>query len=242
MRAIDVGERVPYRRDDPFFQTTPENIDDKIRTFCLELGGLNAAYVPVRPAPQAETGWCHRNVADQIARAGGRAAYGWALWKNRIVLLAEFHAVWISPSGETIDVTPAAEGEENIVFAADENYPDNFDFARRPLNRAKSIVARSDPAAVAQAIETLSTSRRAYEERRAAKKGTDLSSRLAAKAEPSELAKAVDDLIHYREIVDRLVLPTSSRVLSIDPEAFLIAQSRIMEHELRIRRMLADKS
>lgn len=242
MHAIDVGERVPYRRDDPFFQATPEIIDDKIRAFCLELGGLNAAYVPVRPAPQAETGWCYRNVADQIARAGGSAAYGWAIWKNRIVLLAEFHAVWVSPSGEMIDVTPAAEGEGNIVYAADTTYPDDFDFARRPLNSATSIVARSDPGAVAKAIEKLSASQRAYEERRATKKGMDLASHLAAKAGKSELAKAVDDLIHYREILDRLVVPSSSRALSIDPEAFLIAQSRTTEHELRIRRMLADKT
>lgn len=45
MRAFDVGERVPYDRRDPFFQTTPAAIDKNVGGFGHQLGGLIPAYV-----------------------------------------------------------------------------------------------------------------------------------------------------------------------------------------------------
>src|ERR1700722_2574688 len=113
MYVYDVGTRVPFTRDNPFYQTTPSAIDAGVRAFCLKLGGLEAVHVPVCPAPGAETGFCFANVEAQIARFGGRQAFGWAIWKSRVVLLAEFHSIWIPPSGEAVDPTPAAEGESS---------------------------------------------------------------------------------------------------------------------------------
>ena len=237
--AVDmmkVGHRAAYACGDPLFQTTPSAIDAHVETFCFELGGLKAGYVPVLPAPGSENGFCHRNVTEQVARHGGRAAFGWAMWVNQLFLMGEFHVVWISPGGAVVDVTPAAEGETEIVFAPDEEYPADFDFTTRPPNRAMRIVGQTDPTAISQAINELSPAQRAYEERRAAKKGLDLASHLASKAKPSELAEAVDNLIRWCAVRDRLVVPTSSGVYSPDPEAFLVVQSRVSELEVRILR------
>lgn len=47
---------------------------------------------------------------------------GWQLWEWPHVLVeAEFHAVWVSPQGEMIDITPKAAGEIQILFVPDEN-------------------------------------------------------------------------------------------------------------------------
>lgn len=240
MHGIDVGERVPYDRGDPFFQTTPAGIDKNVGGFGHQLGGLIPAYVPVRPAPWAENGMCQLNVAAQVDHFGGRVLLGWAIWASRVVLLAEFHAVWLSLEGEMVDVTPAAEDEDRIVFAPDWSYPADFDFARRPSNQAMNIVPRSNPEAIAKTIDAFSPTQRAYEERRAARKGVDLAAHLAAKTGPAALATAVDGLIRNRQAQEKLVVPTTSRYVVTDPKAFMTAQKRIDEFERTIRRLLAD--
>jgi hypothetical protein len=95
--------------------------------------------------------------------------------------------VWSSPQGRLVDVTPTAEGETSIVFAVDTAYPADFDFTRRPQNRAMNIVRPLDPASISRVIGTLSSARKAYEERRAAQKGLDLASYLGAKTGTSVL-------------------------------------------------------
>lgn len=240
MHVARLGTRVPYTNEDPFFQTTPEKIDAAVKAFCRQLGGLKASFTPVVPAPDAETGWCHLNVVEHAERHGGRPAFGWAIWANQFLLMAEFHAIWISPTGEAIDVTPAAEGESHIVFAVDVSYPTDFDFRKRPQNRAMRTIGGVDPATIERAIAALSPAQREYEERRAAHKEIDLATHMAAKAKPSRLAVAIDDLIRASLARDRLVVPTAEGVYSSSPRAFMTAQSKVSALELTVRRLLAE--
>jgi hypothetical protein len=241
MLPTDVGVRVPYLEDDPFFLTTPKRIDDDVEAFAHQLGGLTVSFVPVRPATDSETGFCHRNVAEHVELHGGRAAVGYALWSNRLLLMGEYHAVWATPTGELIDPTPAAEGEQWICFAWDQCHPAHYDFYDRRPNRAMSIVGKADPKAVAKAIDGLSPARLVYERRRADRAGLDLETYLAGKVGRSALSVAVDELIAASEKRDRLVVLTATRVLSHDPKAFLAAQSKVSEVESRIRRLLAKE-
>lgn len=157
MPLLDVGARVPFTEDDPFFQTTPPaHLGDDIDAFARELGGLAVTFVPVEPRPDAETGFCHRNVAECVRLHGGRPAVGYALWANRLFLMAEYHSVWETPTGELIDPTPAAEGETRICFARDPSRATHYDAPRPPPNRAMSIVGKADGAAVSEAIAGLS--------------------------------------------------------------------------------------
>jgi hypothetical protein len=231
MHIAKVGTFTSFAKDDPFFQTTPSAIDADIEAFCLELGGLKPTFVPVRPAPKAETGMCHSNVTEQVLREGGSLVNGWAIWINRLFVMAEFHAIWITPTCEAVDVTPPAEGETRVLFAEDPAYPPSFDFNRRPQNRAMRTIGRPDSVTVLKAIAALPPTRRAYEEGRATKKSMDLASYIASKMVPSELASAVDDLIISRALLDRLFIPTTSGVYSPDPESFLKVQAKIARRD-----------
>ena len=241
MSLIDVGERVSLLSTDPLYLTTPKELDANVATFAGLLGGLEVSFVSVEPAPDAATGMCHRNVAEYAAVHGGYATFGYAFWKNDVILMAEFHAVWVSPDGRLIDVTPAAEGERDVCFARDRRYGPDYDFSDRPQNRAMSIVAKVDPAGVASAIATLSPARIAYERRRADHAGLDLETHLARKLGRTPLVVTVEELIAACEKRDSLVVPTAGRVLCRDPEAFRIVQSKVKELERQVRLELATK-
>jgi hypothetical protein len=207
----------------------------------MALGVSNAEFVEVRPALGAELGMCQRNVTEHIKRKGGTLVHVWAIWANRLFLMGEFHAVWRSSAGNLVDVTPTAEGESRVLCAVAEDYADDFDFARRPANRAMRTIDPVDPAAVSRAIEAMSPARRSYEEGRAARRGLDLASHVAAKLPLSELAAAVEALIKCCELRDRLAVPTSSGVYSTDPEAFMSLQSRIEKLHGRIVHLTAER-
>jgi hypothetical protein len=194
------------------------------------------------PAEEAETGMCRQNVAAQVALHGGRPAHGWAIWANKLFLMAEFHVAWVSPDGRTVDITPAAEDEDRILFAVDDRYPVDFDWSRRPLNRAMRTVGRPDPAAEGLAIDAMSPTQRAYEERRATKKGLDLPAHVAAKLPLSDLAIAVDDLIRCCSALERLYVPTTSGLYSPDPKAFAAMRSRVEGLYGQIGALLAKQS
>lgn len=82
--------------------------------------GAEPVYLPVRPEADAIVHECFPNVQAKIARDGGQMLCGWQLWEWPDVLVeAEFHAVWVSPCGELIDITPKPEGETRILFVPD---------------------------------------------------------------------------------------------------------------------------
>lgn len=53
----------------------------------------------------------------------------------RVFLNAEFHAVWVLPDNELIDITSKPEGETRITFVSDESYRADFHHNKRPINR-----------------------------------------------------------------------------------------------------------
>ena len=102
-------------------ETTPPRISEQIIVFCGEIDSSNeSVHVPVRPSVGADFNECFRNVANHIADHAGEIQYGWIIWeKPNLWLNAEFHAVWVSPTGEFIDVTPKVDGEGSILFLPD---------------------------------------------------------------------------------------------------------------------------
>jgi hypothetical protein len=66
-----------------------------------------------RPEQMARSNRSFRNVADKVTYDGGAAIHGWVLAyraggdiPGEGYLLAEHHAVWHSPDGRLVDVTP----------------------------------------------------------------------------------------------------------------------------------------
>lgn len=105
--------------------TTPSEITRAVRRLIEAVVPRGeAVYLTVKPAADAVVNECFPNVEAKIARAGGRMLCGWQLWEWPHVLVeAEFHAVWESPEGEMVDITPKPHGETRILFVPDERRP-----------------------------------------------------------------------------------------------------------------------
>ena len=79
-------------------QITPE-----IRKFSQRFRNGKPVFVSVEPVANGEVHDCVNIVQQHVAKAGGAAVNGWAIWEwPTIVLEAEFHVVWKAvqpPSG-----------------------------------------------------------------------------------------------------------------------------------------------
>lgn len=102
--------------------TTPPEITRAVRRLSeTVVPGAELVYVPVRPEAGAVVNECFPNVQAKIAHADGHMLCGWQLWEWPHVLVeAEFHAVWVTPEGDMVDITPKPEGEARILFVPDE--------------------------------------------------------------------------------------------------------------------------
>jgi SEC-C motif len=103
--------------------TTPAVISEEIASLCRKLdANQEPRYIPVKPWNGGRIDNCFYNVEDKIAADGGLVQYGWTIWEKRGLLIeAEFHAVWVSPAGDWIDITKKPDGEHQILFLPDSN-------------------------------------------------------------------------------------------------------------------------
>lgn len=115
-----------------------------VRLFCRRVvpGGLPCMvqHEPLPGAPQKE---CFRIVPEQVAAHGGEQVVGWALWEwRKVMLVAEFHAVWRDPNGHLVDLTPRPTQLHKIAFVADpqRDYKGvQVDNVRQPLGKDPRI-------------------------------------------------------------------------------------------------------
>ncbi len=86
----------------------PANISsDIVIRFCEGISQSNLLPVPLRPLANKPINECFSIVPEYIEKHGGSQVIGWAIWEWPGVLLeAEFHCVWKSPSGELVDLSP----------------------------------------------------------------------------------------------------------------------------------------
>lgn len=112
-----------------------------------------------------------------------------------VLLTGEFH-VWVNPAGNLIDITPKPHGEVQILFVPDPNYPENFDFDKRPLNRRQRLYEIADPTAeIAGHIARMRSAQLAYEKKRAAAAGVTLEQSLRNKIPRDPFSQLVVDFI-----------------------------------------------
>lgn len=65
---------------------------------------------------------CFPNVDAIVKANGGTHILGWAIWKWRNILIeAEAHAIWLSPEGKKIDITPHVGLEKKNLFLQDDS-------------------------------------------------------------------------------------------------------------------------
>jgi len=85
----------------------------------MKLQKSSGIYIDVEPELDAEVLECIPNVRKKIKIDGGKEVLGWEIWKTDILIEAEFHSVWQSPSGILKDITPKQIKVEKILFFPD---------------------------------------------------------------------------------------------------------------------------
>jgi SEC-C motif len=84
---------------------------------------LTAKESPVRvqhqPEPGAIESDCFPTVDRKAQQEGGRRILGWQIWQTKLLIEAEFHAIWESPEGDLLDITPKPIALTHILFIPD---------------------------------------------------------------------------------------------------------------------------
>jgi hypothetical protein len=101
--------------------TTPKEISAKILELCAKIDSTQKPlFVEVANEQGNKQDDCFENVRLWVEKKGGRIQYGWTIWENpQILVEGEFHAVWETPEGRLLDITPKRDGEAKILFLPD---------------------------------------------------------------------------------------------------------------------------
>jgi len=127
----------------------PIEITKQIITLCKEIDkSQKPGHVPVKPESWVESKECFFNVKTKVEKDGGQIQFGWTIWEwPNIMIEAEFHAIWISPENNHIDITPNPINSERILFLPDSirkyDYSADYyrvDNIRRPLSNNPLIL------------------------------------------------------------------------------------------------------
>lgn len=189
----------------PSYETTPVAITPKIQSFMEGLSIEPSVWTPVVDDPVGLFGWCSDGVLERVRLNGGSICYGWTIWElPKLLITAEFHAVWVDAHGKLWDITPKPAGETQILFAPDNSYPQDFDFDRRPRNRRMRLYEAPDRRTeVLRRLGEMKPSQLAYETNRAERAGKSLEEWLVSKLEPDTLAPLIDTMIELCEQQER---------------------------------------
>ena len=116
-------------------ETTPLKITQIIRDMCTSIApDSTPVFVAVHPEPWAVYRDCFSNVLHMIQLHGGVMVLGWTIWQwGNILLDAEAHAIWQSPDGKLVDITPHSYQETSILFLQDSSV--NYHEAPIPNHR-----------------------------------------------------------------------------------------------------------
>ena len=98
---------------------TPRTISKQVNRLISKLN-LKAppVYVKVQPESGAIVSQCFPNVERKVLSSGGKMLCGGQIWEwPNVMIEAEFHAIWQSPEGDWVDITPKQDEEQTILFA-----------------------------------------------------------------------------------------------------------------------------
>ena len=233
-----------FARDarEPVTETTPDEISPEVIAFCKSFGAQPPLFVPVQQDPCGIYGMRFIGVADKIKTGGGSICHGWAIWEMlpRLFLTAEFHAIWVSPAGELIDITPKPQGETGIAFAPDPRYPADFDFLKRPNSHRVRIYRPAHPMERArERIAKFDKRQYEYESGRATRKCMSLEEWVTSKLPRDPVPELIDELLTRAEEKDRLLTPVPEGAFCSDIPRLQSLQNEITRR-LQLIRSLAS--
>lgn len=119
----------------------PKLLKPYVLSFCRSVNKLPPTHVPVRPLPNTKADDCFNIVGRQVEGGVGSMVLGWSIWEwPKVMIEAEFHAVWRDPDGNLFDLTPKKFTE--ILFLPDpmKRYEGRqVNNVRKALSRNKDI-------------------------------------------------------------------------------------------------------
>lgn len=124
------------------YPITPAEVTTDLKKLCSKIAkDQMPLYIDVHPADGAISNECFTLVEAAIEKNGGHSLLGWTLWELPGVFLeAEFHSIWIKPTGEMTDITPKKRPVSKILFL-----PDNQAiYTGRQINNIRQATS-SDP-------------------------------------------------------------------------------------------------
>lgn len=120
----------------------------EVNSFCERFfPGKQAQFIQYRPNEQYREKDCYENVKSHFKKLGGEIIWGWSLWIWPNVFIEAFHhAVWKSPTGILIDITPDSTSTfDSHLFVIDQEstFDDNmerYENKRMPLNEDPLVI------------------------------------------------------------------------------------------------------
>ncbi|HDY7790917.1 TPA: hypothetical protein RQK15_004195 [Vibrio vulnificus] len=99
----------------------PNSLDDKWLNQLVTLIGTPSEprFVGLKKESYSLRNECFPNVDEKVRRDGGSKVLGWQVWQTEYLIEAELHAVWMSPDGALLDITPKPFPISNILFIPD---------------------------------------------------------------------------------------------------------------------------
>ena len=98
----------------------PSTITDEIKIILSKIGSQEEpVHVTCRPNQNSPQNECFSLVKARVNAKGGERILGWQIWQGRLLVEAEFHAVWKTLEGELVDITPKPLLLEQILFVPD---------------------------------------------------------------------------------------------------------------------------
>ncbi len=128
---------------------TPVSIYPQVVKLCRQINPQVApTFMTVISERACKPNDCFDCVRHKVERDGGRIRFGWAIWEwPRVLIEAEHHAVYESPDGRLIDITPSSLPDvRRRLFLPDDTAI--YDFANEGVRRGNRRVALVDDSLV----------------------------------------------------------------------------------------------
>ncbi len=95
--------------------------EEIVKDFCRRLNpNTEAVIIDLIPDEGAELYTWKANVDAKVKKDGGECLEGWAIWyQDGVLVEGEACAVWKSPKGELIDITPREDKYPQVMFLED---------------------------------------------------------------------------------------------------------------------------
>lgn len=100
---------------------TPKNINQHVNKLVEIIDPSHEPlYVDVKVEKGAAISDCFQVVQQKVKNHGSKMIFGWQIWETNNLIEAECHAIWESPRGVLVDITPKEFPVSKILFVEDE--------------------------------------------------------------------------------------------------------------------------